>query len=179
MIYSLYILNKSGGVIFKQDSEHGRAHDDANDSLRMGSLFYSFNSHAENFAPVAPPGQITSMETDNFSLKTIYTDSGTIIIRKPEQSCVYQKADLFQQELPFSPLETPMRPTWSSSCNRCTRHTATLPLKTPTGSSINPCTTLAKNLCLQSKPWSTTTTPDTLTPSNASLQSIRKCTYVL
>jgi len=76
MIYSIYVINKSGGVIFKQDSEHGRAHDDANDGIRMGSLFYAFNSMAQDFSPVLQPGQLVSMETDAFSLKCIYTDSG-------------------------------------------------------------------------------------------------------
>jgi hypothetical protein len=76
MIFSLYIVNKSGGVIFKQDSEHGRAHDDANDGIRMGSLFHAFDSMAENFSPVSQPGQMASMETDFFLLKCLYTDSG-------------------------------------------------------------------------------------------------------
>ena len=77
MIFSLYIVNKSGGVIFKQDSEHGRAHDDANDGIRMGSLFHAFDSMAENFSPVSTAGQMASMETDFFLLKCLYTDSGT------------------------------------------------------------------------------------------------------
>lgn len=76
MIYSIYVINKSGGVIFKQDSEHGRAQDDANDGIRMGSLFYAFNSMAQDFSPVLQAGQLVSMETDSFSLKCIYTDSG-------------------------------------------------------------------------------------------------------
>lgn len=76
MIYSIYVINKSGGVIFKQDSEHGRAHDDANDGIRMGSLFYAFNSMAQDFSPVLQSGQLVSMETEAFSLKCIYTDSG-------------------------------------------------------------------------------------------------------
>lgn len=77
MIYSIYVINKSGGVIFKQDSEHQRVQDDANDGIRMGSLFYAFNSMAEDFSPVLQAGQLMSMETDSYSLKCIYTDSGT------------------------------------------------------------------------------------------------------
>ena len=112
MIYSLYVLNKSGGVIFKQDSEHGRAHDDANDSLRMGSLFYSFNSHSENFAPVAPPGQITAMETDCFSLRCIYTDSGMLFLTSfhfpsPKDGKESISDELFQRYYIFCPWRPP------------------------------------------------------------------------
>lgn len=76
MIYSIYIINKSGGVIFKQDSGLGKEQDDANDGVRMGALFYAFNSMSQYFSPVLQTGQLVAMESDNFSLKCIYTESG-------------------------------------------------------------------------------------------------------
>jgi hypothetical protein len=97
MIYSIYIINRSGGVIFKQDSEHGRAQDDANDGIRMGSLFYAFNSMAQDFSPVLQTGQLIAMESDNFSLKCLYTDSGTTFfaLGDPNES----NLDLFLQQV--------------------------------------------------------------------------------
>lgn len=76
MIYSLYVISKSGGVIFHYDtnSEH-----DENEYIRLGSLFYSFNGMAEHFSPLATPGNLLSLNTDTYSLRCIYPDSGMFL----------------------------------------------------------------------------------------------------
>ncbi|OUZ99569.1 Sybindin-like protein [Macleaya cordata] len=52
-IYSLFIINKSGGLIFYKDyGSSGRM--DTNDSLRLASLWHSMHAISQQLSPVVP-----------------------------------------------------------------------------------------------------------------------------
>lgn len=81
MIYSLYILNNSGGLIFYQDFGNPREHSDSNISLKNGSLFDTFQVLAAKISPIAneednPDVYLNRLDTDFFSLRCINSKTG-------------------------------------------------------------------------------------------------------
>ena len=72
---TLYIVNKSGGVIFARDvSPVPRL--PANEYLRLGSTFASLHTIAKQLAPVAGAGGIQVVEAAAFSLHCLETPTG-------------------------------------------------------------------------------------------------------
>ncbi|XP_035833117.1 serine/threonine-protein kinase STY13-like [Helianthus annuus] len=66
-IYSLYIINKSGGLIFYKDyGLQGRM--DTNDSLRLASLWHSMHAISQQISPIQGCSGIELLETDTFDL---------------------------------------------------------------------------------------------------------------
>lgn len=78
-IYSLYIVNKAGGLIFHHDFS-ARARRAGNDDLRLASTFHALHVMAQDFCPVADverPSGITALETGSFRLECFRTQTGT------------------------------------------------------------------------------------------------------
>ncbi|PPR91662.1 hypothetical protein GOBAR_AA29029 [Gossypium barbadense] len=66
-IYSLYIINKSGGLIFYKDyGSKGRM--DTNDSLRVASLWHSMHAISQQLSPTTGCSGIELLEADTFDL---------------------------------------------------------------------------------------------------------------
>ncbi|KAK4402103.1 Transport protein particle subunit trs23 [Sesamum angolense] len=66
-IYSLYIINKSGGLIFYKDyGSAGRM--DTNDSLRLASLWHSMHAISQQLSPVSGCSGIELLQADTFDL---------------------------------------------------------------------------------------------------------------
>ncbi|XP_044493733.1 trafficking protein particle complex subunit 4 isoform X2 [Mangifera indica] len=66
-IYSLYIINKSGGLIFYKDyGSAGRM--DTNDSLRVASLWHSMHAISQQLSPTTGCSGIELLEADTFDL---------------------------------------------------------------------------------------------------------------
>ncbi|GKC47031.1 trafficking protein particle complex subunit 4-like protein [Tanacetum coccineum] len=66
-IYSLYIINKSGGLIFYKDyGLQGRM--DTNDTLRLASLWHSMHAISQQLSPVSGCTGIELLEADTFDL---------------------------------------------------------------------------------------------------------------
>nr|CCA19185.1 conserved hypothetical protein [Albugo laibachii Nc14] len=75
MLHALYIINKSGGLIYQQDLSPAAPKLSSNDHLRLGSTFHSMHAIAALAAPVASGG-INSLETDTFRLQCFQTLTG-------------------------------------------------------------------------------------------------------
>ncbi|KAJ0396981.1 hypothetical protein ATCC90586_008998 [Pythium insidiosum] len=85
MLHSLYIINKSGGLIYQLDLSSAAPRLSSNDHLRLGSTFHSMHAIAvlclsmrvalSQAAPVASGG-IESLETDTFRLQCFQTPTG-------------------------------------------------------------------------------------------------------
>ncbi|KAF5779630.1 putative trafficking protein particle complex subunit [Helianthus annuus] len=66
-IYSLYIINKSGGLIFYKDyGLQGRM--DTDDSLRLASLWHSMHAISQQLSPIQGCSGIELLEADTFDL---------------------------------------------------------------------------------------------------------------
>ncbi|XP_038988838.1 trafficking protein particle complex subunit 4-like isoform X1 [Phoenix dactylifera] len=66
-IYSLFIINKSGGLIFYKDyGSAGRM--DTNDSLRLASLWHSMHAISQQLSPTTGCSGIELLQADTFDL---------------------------------------------------------------------------------------------------------------
>ncbi|KAG6761152.1 hypothetical protein POTOM_034348 [Populus tomentosa] len=74
-IYSLYIINKSGGLIFYKDyGSSGRM--DTNDSLRVASLWHSMHAISQQLSPTVGCLGIELLEADTFDLHCFQSLTG-------------------------------------------------------------------------------------------------------
>ncbi|MBA0749769.1 hypothetical protein Gogos_003662, partial [Gossypium gossypioides] len=67
VIYSLYIINKSGGLIFYKDYG-SKGCMDTNDSLRVASLWHSMHAISQQLSPTTGCSEIELLEADTFDL---------------------------------------------------------------------------------------------------------------
>ena len=74
-IFSLFIVNKSGGLIYQQDFD-GRARLDANEYLRMGSAFHAFYVITSQLSPIGTSSGIQTIEGDTFTLHCFQSPTG-------------------------------------------------------------------------------------------------------
>ena len=75
MFLQLFIINKSGGLIFNQDLSPSAPKLSTNDWLRLGSTFHSLHAIAGQVAPVISGG-IERLETETFKLQSFQTLTG-------------------------------------------------------------------------------------------------------
>ncbi|KAJ8641742.1 hypothetical protein MRB53_018436 [Persea americana] len=74
-IYSLFIINKSGGLIFYKDyGSAGRM--DTNDSLRLASLWHSMHAISQQLSPIVGCAGIEALEADTFDLHCFQSLTG-------------------------------------------------------------------------------------------------------
>ncbi|MCO5593487.1 hypothetical protein L7F22_047501 [Adiantum nelumboides] len=74
-IYNLFIVNKSGGLIFYKDyGSTGRL--DTNDSLRLASLWHSMHAISQQLSPTTGCGGIEFLEADTFDLRCFQSLTG-------------------------------------------------------------------------------------------------------
>ncbi|XP_073132610.1 uncharacterized protein [Henckelia pumila] len=74
-VYSLYIINKSGGLIFYKDyGSAGRM--DTNDSLRLASLWHSMHAISQQLSPVSGCSGIELLQADTFDLHCFQSLTG-------------------------------------------------------------------------------------------------------
>ncbi|KAI8006985.1 Trafficking protein particle complex subunit 4 [Camellia lanceoleosa] len=77
-IYSLYIINKSGGLVFYKDySCAGRM--DTNDRLRLVSLWHSMHAISQQLSLIMGCLEIELLQVDNFDLHCFQLLIGNLI----------------------------------------------------------------------------------------------------
>ncbi|GLD94468.1 hypothetical protein PINS_up003079 [Pythium insidiosum] len=117
MLHSLYIINKSGGLIYQLDLSSAAPRLSSNDHLRLGSTFHSMHAIAVLAAPVASGG-IESLETDTFRLQCFQTPTGikffiTAALGTPDLDhalrTIYELYVDYVLKNPFYELEMPIR----------------------------------------------------------------------
>mmetsp|Transcript_6120 Transcript_6120/g.7505 ORF Transcript_6120/g.7505 Transcript_6120/m.7505 type:complete len:141 (+) Transcript_6120:67-489(+) len=117
MFLQLFIISKSGGVIFNQDLSEAAPHLNTNDWLRFGSTFHGLHAIAGQIAPVISAG-IEKLETGTFKLQCFQSLTGVKFVltaeaNTPEMDVVLQKvyeayADYVLKN-PFYELDMPIR----------------------------------------------------------------------
>ena len=76
----LFIINKSGGLIYNQDLSPSAPRLTSNDWLRLGSTFHSLHAIAAQVAPIVSGG-IEKLETDTLKLQCFQTRTGLKVPR--------------------------------------------------------------------------------------------------
>lgn len=75
MFLQLFIINRSGGLVFSKNLSSAAPNLSTNDCLRLGSTFHSLHAIATQIAPVISMG-IETIETDTFKLQCFQSLTG-------------------------------------------------------------------------------------------------------
>ena len=75
MFLQLFIINRSGGLIFSKNLSSAAPNLSTNDCLRLGSTFHGLHAIATQIAPIVSLG-IETLETDTFKLQCFQSLTG-------------------------------------------------------------------------------------------------------
>ena len=75
MYLQLFIINRSGGLVFSKNLSTLAPVLSTNDCLRLGSTFHGLHAITTQIAPIISSG-IEKMETDSFILQCLQTLTG-------------------------------------------------------------------------------------------------------
>ncbi|KAL6062415.1 Trafficking protein particle complex subunit [Balamuthia mandrillaris] len=75
LVHSLYIINKSGGLIYQKNFVEGVSI--AEDPVRLGGLLYGMHTFTSKLSPVPDCTGLEVLETDTFRLHCFQTLTGT------------------------------------------------------------------------------------------------------
>lgn len=75
MLLELFIINRSGGLIYNRDLSSSAPDISINDWLRLGSTFHSLHAIIGQVAPIKSSG-IDRLDTDSFTLRCFQSLSG-------------------------------------------------------------------------------------------------------
>ena len=78
MIYSVYIINKAGGLIYQKDYAEGLNKLTSNEYLVLAGTFHGINAIASKISPTGKSSGITQLETDYFKLTVLTTLTGML-----------------------------------------------------------------------------------------------------
>lgn len=77
MIYSLYIINKAGGLVYQHNFGDGHPKLSVNDYLVLASTFQSVHAISTKLSPFASSTGIEELEAESFKLFCFQTATGT------------------------------------------------------------------------------------------------------
>jgi len=123
LVYSLYIISKSGGVIFYQGFSKESPKLTMNDTLRLGSTFHGFYTIASKLSPTTSPSGGSSsglqvLQAESFKLQCFQTPTGVKFVLIVEPSApsldsllktIYELYTDYVLKNPFYELEQPIR----------------------------------------------------------------------
>ena len=124
MYLQLFIINRSGGLVYNKNLSSNAPNLSINDTLRLGSTFHGLHAIATQIAPVVSSG-IEKIETDSFKLQCYQTLTGVkfIITATPGTTDlegllqnIYELYSDYVLKNPFYEMEMPIR------CDLFNRH---------------------------------------------------------
>lgn len=117
-VYSLYILNKAGGLIFQRDYGTELAKLSSNDYLVLAGTFHGVHAISAKLSPIDGSSGIQTMETEKYALTCFQTVTGIkfLLITDLRQQFVdsvlkrvYQLFADYVMKSPFYQLDMPIR----------------------------------------------------------------------
>ncbi|KAG5367871.1 Trafficking protein particle complex subunit 4 [Yarrowia sp. C11] len=117
-VYSLYILNKAGGLIFQRDYGTELAKLSSNDYLVLAGTFHGVHAISAKLSPIEGSSGIQTMETEKYALTCFQTVTGIkfLLITDLRQQFVdsvlrrvYQLFADYVMKSPFYQLDMPIR----------------------------------------------------------------------
>lgn len=76
MIFSLYVINKAGGLIYQKNFNEGLKTLSSNDYLILAGTFHGVHAISAQISPVQGSGGIEVLETPLFTLRCFQTLTG-------------------------------------------------------------------------------------------------------
>ncbi|KAG2187869.1 hypothetical protein INT44_000619 [Umbelopsis vinacea] len=118
MIYSLYIINKAGGLVYQRDFAEQLEKLSSNDYLVLAGTFHGVHAITSKISPVPSSSGIEVLEAETFKLICTQTLTGTkfLLVTDPQhqnvevlQKKVYDLYSNFVMKNPFHTPEMPIR----------------------------------------------------------------------
>ncbi|KAI9290884.1 Sybindin-like protein [Neoconidiobolus thromboides FSU 785] len=118
MYYSLYIINKAGGLAYQKDFEKKLNNLSSNEYLVLAGTFHGVHAISSKISPIPSNSGINSIETSKFKLACFQTLTGTkfLLISDPLQKGektmmkrIYQLYTDYVLKNPFYTPEMPIR----------------------------------------------------------------------
>ncbi|KAI8973454.1 Sybindin-like protein [Mycotypha africana] len=116
MIYSLYIINKAGGLVYQKDFGGHLEKLSSNEYLVLAGTFHGVHAITSKISPVRNSSGIEMLEAENFKLYCHQTLTGTkfLLITNPQINNVepYMKKiyNLYSDFVMKNPFHTPEMP---------------------------------------------------------------------
>ncbi|KAI8074726.1 Sybindin-like protein [Gongronella butleri] len=116
MIYSFYIINKAGGLVYQKDFTEHLVKLSSNDYLVLAGTFHGVHAITSKISPLAGSSGIEMLEADTFKLYCFQTLTGSkfLLITAPQQANVdpYMKRiyDIYSDFVMKNPFHTPEMP---------------------------------------------------------------------
>ena len=116
-LLQLFIINRSGGLIFHKNLSSIAPNLTVNDVLRLGSTFHGLHAIATQIAPVISAG-IEKLQTDTFKLQCFQSLTGVkfVVTATPDTSdldvllkSIYELYADYVLKNPFYEMEMPIR----------------------------------------------------------------------
>ncbi|QSL65702.1 hypothetical protein MERGE_003015 [Pneumocystis wakefieldiae] len=118
MIFSVYIINKAGGLIYQKDFNEGLLRLGSNDYLVLAGIFHGIHAITAKISPLAGLGGLEVLEAQTFHLQCFQTLTGIkfLLITEPQQPNVdalmrriYELYADYVMKNPFYKMEMPIR----------------------------------------------------------------------
>jgi hypothetical protein len=120
MLYTLFVVNKAGGLIYQQNFSETAAKLSSNDYLRLASTFHSIQAISRQLSPVHSRFGfgIERIETDTFVLQAFQSQTGVkfVVTASPETKNLknflrhlYELYADYVLKNPFYELDMPIR----------------------------------------------------------------------
>ncbi|KAK3812326.1 MAG: Sybindin-like family-domain-containing protein [Benniella sp.] len=118
MIFSIYIINKAGGLVYNKDYSDGLAKLSANEYLVLAGTFHGVHAITSKISPVPGSSGIEMLESDTFRIHCTQTLTGTkfLLMTDPPQPSIdhimkkiYEIYSDYCVKNPFHTPEMPIR----------------------------------------------------------------------
>ncbi|KXS16076.1 Sybindin-like protein [Gonapodya prolifera JEL478] len=118
MIFSIYIINKAGGLVFNKDYSGSLERLSNNEYLVLAGTLHGIHAITARISPVPGSSGLELLETDTFKLHCFQTLTGTkfILITDPNQTSsdtimrrIYEIYSDFVMKNPFTNPDMPIR----------------------------------------------------------------------
>ncbi|KAG0263131.1 hypothetical protein BG011_009233 [Mortierella polycephala] len=118
MIFSIYIINKAGGLVYNKDYSEGLSKLTSNEYLVLAGTFHGVHAITSKISPVPGSSGIEMLETDTFRIHCFQTLTGTkfLLVADPHQSSIdhtmrkiYETYSDYCVKNPFQNPEMPIR----------------------------------------------------------------------
>lgn len=78
-VHALYVINKSGGLVYSRNTAQSAVKLDVSDAMRLGSIWFSLHTISSQLSPVLGPCRgLKRLYADTFDLHCLKTMSGTM-----------------------------------------------------------------------------------------------------
>ncbi|KAF9132899.1 hypothetical protein BGW39_011085 [Mortierella sp. 14UC] len=118
MIFSIYIINKAGGLVYNKDYSEGLSKLSSNEYLVLAGTFHGVHAITSKISPVPGSSGIEMLETDTFRIHCFQTLTGTkfLLVADPQQPSIdlilkkiYETYSDYTVKNPFQNPEMPIR----------------------------------------------------------------------